>query len=243
MKIIVYLEDTKASQCITSFSDPENNSSDNVSKNNVPSVSEVPVSIAQSVDASLHSGSPNSDISCRVAQPSITENHASHHDPARMNPNQPYPSYDPLPNREHYYQMHSQPPSIPNQPPMIQSMQSNYYSQQEHTSPFVPQHQQSIPLAPPTSTFQEGKRTQYFPYTGYATPIHTFNDTVEPGPDGRLPVDYWTTMSCTVDIPNCPLNCCHVRAHQEIMEGSTNWKALYGPPLNGLQPCSCCINT
>ena len=102
MKIIVYLEDTKASQCITSFSDPENNSS-NVSKNNVPSFSEVPVSIAQSVDASLHSGSPNSDISCRVAQPSIPENHASHHDPTRMNPNQPYPSYDPLPNREHYY--------------------------------------------------------------------------------------------------------------------------------------------
>jgi len=237
--------DTKLSHCVASFSDSEitNNSSDNVSKNDVPSLSEVSVSNTQSVDASLHSESPNSDISCRGDQSSIPETHASQHDPARMNPNQPYPSYDPLPNREHYYQMHSQPPSIPNQPPMIQSMQSNYYSQQQHTTPFVPQHQQSLPLAPPTSTFQDGKQTQYFPYTGYATPIHTFNDTVEPGPDGRLPLDYWTTMSCTVDIPNCPLNCCHVRAHQEIMEGSTNWKELYGPPLNGLQPCSCCINT
>jgi len=154
----------------------------------------------------------------------------SHHDPTRMHPNQPYP-YEPMPNREHYYPM--QPP-IPNQPPMMQPMQPNFYHPHQ-----PPQHQPQPPPAP----FPNQKQSRFFPYTGYATPIHTFNDTVEPGPDGRLPLDYWSTMSCTVDIPNCPLNCCHVRAHQEIMEGSTNWKVPYGPPLNGLQPCSCCINS
>eukprot|EP00092_Neocalanus_flemingeri_P018789 GFUD01020347.1.p1 GENE.GFUD01020347.1~~GFUD01020347.1.p1 ORF type:complete len:912 (-),score=187.38 GFUD01020347.1:274-3009(-) len=154
----------------------------------------------------------------------------SHHDPSRMHPNQPYP-FEPMPNREHYYPM--QPP-IPNQPPMMQPMQPNFYHPHQ-----PPQHQPH----PPPPSFPNQKQSRFFPYTGYATPIHTFNDTVEPGPDGRLPLDYWSTMSCTVDIPNCPLNCCHVRAHQEIMEGSTNWKIPYGPPLNGLQPCSCCINS
>jgi len=170
-----------------------------------------------------------------ISQPNIYQSQLqipiSHHDPTRMHPNQPYP-YEPMPNREHYYPMQ---PAIPNQPPMMQPMQPNFYHPHQPQPQPQPQAQ--------AQAFPNQKQSRFFPYTGYATPIHTFNDTVEPGPDGRLPLDYWNTMSCTVDIPNCPLNCCHVRAHQEIMEGSTNWKVPYGPPLNGLQPCSCCINS
>jgi len=191
-----------------------------------------------------HLPTPNIPYSTQSAPPQISQTpyHVpiSHHDPGRMHPNQPYP-YEPMPNREHYYPM---PTPIPNQPPMMQPMQQNFYSP---PPPQIPQPsfptQQHQPPPPPPQAFPNQKQSRFFPYTGYTTPIHTFNDTVEPGPDGRLPLDYWSTMSCTVDIPNCPLNCCHVRAHQEIMEGSTNWKAPYGPPLNGLQPCSCCINS
>jgi len=194
------------------------------------------------VSQPTHLTTPHIPYSTQSAPPpqlSQTPYHVpiSHHDPGRMHPNQPYP-YEPMPNREHYYPM---PPPIPNQPPMMQPMQQNFYPPPPQP-PFTTQQHQQLP-APPPPAFPNQKQSRFFPYTGYSTPIHTFNDTVEPGPDGRLPLDYWTSMSCTVDIPNCPLNCCHVRAHQEIMEGSTNWKAPYGPPLNGLQPCSCCINS
>jgi len=188
---------------------------------------------------------PHIPYSTQSAPPQISQTpyHVpiSHQDPVRMHPNQPYP-YEPMPNREHYYPMQA---PIPNQPPMIPPMQQNFYPPPptQISQPHFPTQQHQPPPSQPPPAFPNQKQSRFFPYTGYATPIHTFNDTVEPGPDGRLPLDYWTTMSCTVEIPNCPLNCCHVRAHQEIMEGSTNWKAPYGPPLNGLQPCSCCINS
>jgi len=204
--------------------------------------------VGQPTHQSIPPHQPNIPYSTQSAPPQMQQANPyhvpiSHHDPGRMHPNQPYP-YEPMPNREHYYPM--QPP-IPNQPPMMQPMQPNFYPQSQQmpqAAPFPPQQHQQIP--PPQQqppAFPNQKQSRFFPFTGYATPIHTFNDTVEPGPTGQMPVDYWTTMSCTVEISNCPLNCCHVRAHQEIMEGSTNWKAPYGPPLNGLQPCSCCINS
>jgi len=75
-----------------------------------------------------HLPTPNIPYSTQSAPPQISQTpyHVpiSHHDPGRMHPNQPYP-YEPMPNREHYYPM---PTPIPNQPPMMQPMQQNFYS-------------------------------------------------------------------------------------------------------------------
>jgi len=136
-----------------------------------------------------------------------------------------------------FYQTPNQPPVQQPPPPLTSQFISNNLQQQSQSSQFIPNN-----LQPPNSEETNQKECRFISYTGYPTPTHTFNDTVERMPDNNLPPDYWTSMSCTVDLTNCPLFCCHVRAHQEIMEGSTDWKIPYGPPLQGSQPCSCCKN-
>ena len=52
----------------------------------------------------------------------------------------------------------------------------------------------------------------------------------------------WETMTCPYENLQCPLYCCHVRALQEVEQGSTDWNRPYGPPAKGGDPCTCCTN-
>lgn len=55
--------------------------------------------------------------------------------------------------------------------------------------------------------------------------------------------NYWFNQPCPYLTPGCPLFCCHVRATQEVREGTTDWNMPYGPPADGGGvPCTCCVN-
>ena len=89
-----------------------------------------------------------------------------------------------------------------------------------------PQHPQQF-HPPPQSAYSGGGGAQPF----------------QPSPAQAVPKTRWDGLSCPYSIAQCPLYCCHVRAMQEVEEGSTDWSRPYGPPANGFgPPCSCCIN-